>query len=221
MIATAPIRVWDIPTRLFHWLLVMLIGFSWWSAENGSMDWHRQFGIILLALLLFRLIWGLIGANTARFGSFVRSPARVLAYLRSSAPAARSPGHNPIGGYSVVVILLLIALQIGTGLFAVDTDGLESGHLSFLVSFGQGRIAAGIHHLSFTLLQILAGLHIVAVLFYLIVRKRNLIRPMITGSDRQLETALGALAPASFLRSILAAAVAAGIAWLTSRGFFL
>ncbi len=221
MKAAPPVRVWDIPTRLFHWLLVLLLGSSWWSAEQGAMDWHRLFGTILLGLLLFRLIWGFFGSNTARFASFVRSPAKVLAYLRSSGPGTRTPGHNPLGALSVLAMLLLLTVQIGTGLFAVDIDGLESGHLSFLVSFDLGRTAAGIHHLSFTLLQIVVSVHVAAVLFYLIVRKRNLIRPMVTGSDSQLDTAHGALASASPLRLIVSALVAAGLAWLTSKGFFL
>jgi cytochrome b len=176
------IKVWDGPTRLVHWLLIVLLGFSWWSAETDHMDWHRQSGSVLLGLLVFRLIWGFIGGSTARFSSFVRSPSAVMAYLRTSPAARRATGHNPLGAYSVVVILLLLAVQIGTGLFAVDIDGLESGPLSYLVSFDAGRAAAEIHELSFRLLQVAAVLHVAAILFYLFVRKRNLIGPMVTGT---------------------------------------
>jgi len=217
---TAPVRVWDIPTRLFHWLVVALVGFSWGAAEYGKMDLHRLSGSILLGLVAFRLIWGLIGSNTARFGSFLRSPAQVIAYLRGTSGVPARLGHNPVGGYSVLAMLLLLMLQIGTGLFSVDIDGLESGPLSYLVSFDQGRTAAKIHGLSFTVLQIIVVIHVLAVLFYLVVRKRNLLTPMITGADRQIESPAGSLVPASWGRLILAAAIAAILAWLTSKGFF-
>ena len=214
-------RVWDVPTRLFHWLLLALLGFSWWSAEMREMDWHRMSGTIVLGLVAFRLIWGFIGGNTARFASFVRSPGAVIAYLRSDSGGPRTAGHNPIGGYSVVVILLLLAVQLGTGLFAVDVDGIESGQLSFLVSFDQGRTAAEIHHLSFTLLQIVAGLHVIAILFYLFVRKRNLIHPMVSGRDSQLDSAVGALVPASLAKFAVAAVLSVAFAWAVWKGFWL
>lgn len=219
--SSTAVRVWDLPTRLFHWSLVILIGFSWWSAEERLMDWHRLSGITVLALVVFRLLWGFIGGSTARFGQFVRSPGRVLAYLRPGGQALRTAGHNPLGGYSVVLMLLLLAAQVTTGLFAVDVDGIESGPLSFLVSFDQGRAASEVHEISFTLLQVVAGIHIFAVLFYLVVKKLNLVRPMVTGSDKALETREGALVPASLLRLVIATAVAAAIAYAVWKGFWL
>jgi cytochrome b len=215
---TSPVRVWDIPTRLFHWLLFALVCFSWGAAEYGKMDLHRLSGSVLLGLVSFRLIWGFIGSNTARFGSFLRSPWQVIAYLRSDNSGAHKPGHNPVGGYSVLAMLLLLLLQIGTGLFSVDIDGLESGPLSYLVSFDQGRTAAEIHGLSFTLLQIVVAIHVLAVLFYLVVRKRNLLRPMVTGSDRQIDNPAGSLVPASLSRLLIAAAMGIGLAWWTAKG---
>lgn len=218
MSLTPPVRVWDIPTRLFHWLLFALIGFSWGAAEYGKMDLHRLSGSVLLGLVAFRLIWGLIGSNTARFGSFLRSPAAVIAYLRSDGSSGHKPGHNPVGGYSVLAMLLLLMLQIGTGLFAVDIDGLESGPLSYLVSFDQGRAAAEFHELSFTVLQIIVVIHVLAVLFYLVVRKRNLVRPMIMGYDRQIDNPAGALVQAGMGRFLIAAAIGIGLAWWTAKG---
>jgi cytochrome b len=218
--ATA-VRVWDFPTRLFHWSLVALIGFSWWSAEERLMDWHRLSGITVLALVVFRLLWGFIGGSTARFSGFVRSPGRVLAYLRPGSNAPRTAGHNPLGGYSVVLMLLLLTMQVTTGLFAVDVDGIESGPLSFLVSFDQGRVASEIHEISFTLLQIIVGLHVLAILFYLVVKKLNLVRPMVTGSDNALETSDGALVPASLVKLIVAAAIAAAFSYAVWKGFWL
>lgn len=214
-----PVRVWDLPTRLFHWSIVVLIGMSWWSAENHAMDWHLTFGLIAFGLILFRLIWGLVGGSTARFASFFRPPGSAISYLRSNAP--RRAGHNPIGGYSVIAMILVMVLQVGTGLFAVDVDGIESGYLSHLVSFDQGRIAAAIHEISFNVLLALIGLHILAILFYLVIRRRNLIGPMITGTDRQIETADGALVSAGPVKFVVAAGLAAGIAWWAGTGFGL
>lgn len=216
---TSPVRVWDLPTRLFHWAIVLLFGMSWWSAENGAMDWHRLFGLLFLGLLLFRLIWGFIGGSTARFSSFLRSPRSVVAYMQSGGPIRA--GHNPLGAYSVIALILMLVVQVTTGLFAVDVDGLESGYLSHLVSFDQGRLAAEIHEISFNALLALIGLHIGAILFYLVFRKRNLVGPMVTGKDRQVETADGALKPAGLVKFIVAAVAAAGIAWWISTGFGL
>lgn len=217
--ATTSIRVWDLPTRLFHWLLAALFGFSWWSAENGAMDWHRLSGSVLLGLIFFRLIWGFAGGSTARFCAFLRSPMRVIAYVRSPASTERRPGHNPIGGYSVVIMLLLFVTQIGTGLFAVNVEGDESGQLSHFVSFGQGRVAAEVHEISFTALQVVLAIHILAALFYLVVRKRNLIGPMFTGVDKQITDACGALRPAKPVRIVIAFVVSAALAWWTAKGF--
>ena len=218
MKAAGAIKVWDGPTRLFHWLIVALLGFSWWSGETGQMDWHRLSGIVLLGLLLFRLIWGFIGGSTARFASFTRSPRSVMTYLRADPAAPRTTGHNPLGAYSVLAMLLLLALQIGSGLFAVDIDGLESGQLSYLVTFHQGRAAAEIHELVFKLLQVAAALHVAAILFYLFVRKRNLIGPMVTGTEPEPDASQSALVSAPLTRLALAAGVAAALAWWAAQG---
>lgn len=214
-----PIRVWDAPTRLFHWLLVALLGFSWWSAEQGAMDWHRLSGSVLLGLVAFRVVWGFAGGSTARFGSFLLSPLKLLDYLRDEPRGLRVPGHNPFGGYSVALMLALLAVQIATGLFAVDVDGIESGQLSHLVSFDGGRAAANVHELSFTLLQVIVAVHVLAVLFYLVVRKRNLVTPMVTGTDGQIDDARAALVPASPTRFVIAAALGAGLGWWSALGF--
>lgn len=217
---TAGTRVWDFPTRLFHWLLVALVGFSWGSAENGAMDWHYLSGLTLLGLLAFRLCWGLFGGSTARFAGFVRSPRAVLAYLKGQGGAPEI-GHNPLGGYSTILMLLLLAAQVTGGLFATDIDGLESGPLSYLVTFEQGRIAAELHEAMFNLLLIVIGLHVLAILFYLLVRKRNLVRPMVTGRDAAADPAAAPLRPASASAFVAACAVAVALAWAASKGFWL
>jgi len=220
---TAPaaprIAVWDAPTRLFHWLLVGLIGFSWWSARAHEMDWHRLSGISVLGLLVFRLIWGFVGGSTARFARFVRSPIAVLAYLGRSPAAAVRKGHNPLGGYSVMTMLLLLVTQVGTGLFTTDTDGLESGPLSYLVDFDQSRVAAKIHKLSFDGIEILVALHVLAILFYLVLRRRNLVWPMVIGSEPPAEHSdHDEPVRERPVRFVLVALVAAALAWWVGNG---
>ncbi len=166
----------------------------------------------------FRLIWGLVGGSTARFASFVRPPERVVEYMRG-AEHSRRAGHNPVGGYSVLAMLLLLALQVASGLFATDVDGLASGPLSYMVSFDQGRGAAALHELSFNVLLAVIGLHVVAILFYLFVRRRNLVRPMITGAGEGGEGEGGALVPARPIVLVAAIALSGALAWWTSTGF--
>lgn len=175
--------VWDFPIRIFHWSLVALLAFSWWSAENHQMDWHRLSGQAVLFLLLFRLLWGAIGSDTARFRHFIKGPRAIWTYVRSRGEygPASDVGHNPLGGWSVVAMLLALGAQVVTGLFAVDVDGIESGPLSYLVDFDQGRLASAVHDISFNILIALILLHIVAIIFHLIVRRQNLVGAMVTG----------------------------------------
>jgi cytochrome b len=211
------VKVWDLPTRLFHWTIVLLVGFSWWSAETGHMDWHYRSGLTALILLVFRLLWGVVGSSTARFGNFLRAPSTVIAYLRRPKDSAHAPGHNPLGGYSVIAMLLALIVQVGTGLFSVDIDGLESGPLSYLVSFDQGRVAARVHHLSFTVIQVLVVLHVLAIAYYRI-RGRRLIMPMITGRDPQIFADAGEIRSGGTIRAVIALVVALAIGWWVSAG---
>ncbi|HSB97882.1 MAG TPA: cytochrome b/b6 domain-containing protein [Spongiibacteraceae bacterium] len=208
--------MWDLPTRLFHWALVALIAGAWWSAEQRLLEWHRYCGYGLLTLLLFRLAWGLFGSTTAQFNYFLRGPVRVLAYCRRELWArekqSQQPGHNPLGGWSVLAMLALALLQILLGLFAVDIDGIESGPLAYLISFDGGRLAAQTHHLVFKVLLSFIGLHIAAIAFYRIHKKENLVSAMISGSEtnRDREPLAVHFAPlwrAAALFSLSAAAV--------------
>jgi len=212
-------RVWDLPIRIFHWLIVGLVVFSWASAEWHNMTAHLYSGLVALALLTFRIVWGLIGSNTARFASFVRSPAQVLAYVRGS--AQKAAGHNPLGGYSVVALLGLLALQVGTGLFATDTDAEVSGPLSHLVSYSISHGLAEVHEAAFNLLLAVIALHLAAIVFYRVVKRRNLIKPMITGNDPELTGHDGELVPAGVARFLLATAIAAGVTWAVAQGLFI
>ena len=178
--ATVEVAVWDVPTRLFHWALVTLIGFSWWSAENDELELHLYSGYAILTLLLFRILWGLFGSSTARFGNFLRGPAAVLAYLRDT-KGWRAIGHTPIGALSVVALLGLIALQVATGLFNSDDDGLNEGPLAPLVSGDFSEAAHEVHELVFNVLLAMIALHIAAILFYRLVLGKKLLGAMISG----------------------------------------
>lgn len=180
------VRTWDAPVRLFHWLLVALMAFSWWSGEEHYMEWHRFSGYGILALLVFRIYWGFAGTRTARFGQFVRPPRTVLAYARSlgKRTASEAEGHNPLGGWSVVLMLSTLAVMVLAGLFAVDVDGFESGPLADYVTFEQGRTAAELHELVFNLILALITLHVAAIVFYLVWKRQNLVGAMIHGSRK-------------------------------------
>lgn len=210
-------KVWDLPTRLFHWSIALLLGAAWYTAENGLMNWHYRAGIGILALLSFRILWGLFGSRTAQFRGFIRSPAAVASYVRSPSPASPRAGHNPLGAYSVVAMLAALVVQVSTGVFAVDIDGIESGPLSYLLSFDDGRLAANVHGASFVAIQTLVVLHVLALVAYRLAGRR-LIVPMITGRDVQItdpgETNTGGGA----IRALLALTAASGFAWWVSAG---
>ena len=218
MAGSSRILVWDGALRLFHWSTVLLVAAMWWSAENHMMDWHRRMGMILVGLVTFRLAWGLLGPRTARFTSWQLGPGAMLGYLKSLKRGVHKPsfGPNPIGTLSVIAMLAALCVQLGTGLFAVDVDGLESGPLSTLVSFEAGRQAAEIHEISFNILVALIGLHVAAVAVYLIFFKDNLVRPMVTGRRASADFEAGeTLADnrLSWLRLAIAVAVAFAAMW--------
>jgi cytochrome b len=207
------VRIWDLPTRLFHAAIVLLVPALWWTQHMGRLDLHILLGEAMLGLVLFRLIWGLIGSSTARFAGFVRGPVIVIRHMRGRTAAAF--GHNPVGGWSVVAMLALLCVQVGLGLFVTDEDGLHSGPLSHLIDYDSARILAHRHETIFYILLGLIGLHVAAILYYLIVKRDNLVTPILTG--RRAAPASGqAMIGAPLWRFVLAAALAAGLAWIVS-----
>jgi cytochrome b len=177
------LRVWDLPTRLFHWLLVLLvIGLVVTSQVGGNwMVWHMRMGYAVLALVLFRIVWGVVGGHWSRFVNFLYGPSQVLAYLRDRAPLAHRIGHNPLGALSVFALLGLLLLQASTGLFA-DDEIAFAGPLTKFVSGAWVSNFTWWHKVvgKWGLLA-LVSLHVLAVLFYLLVKKENLVRPMVSG----------------------------------------
>jgi cytochrome b len=214
--AVEPVRVWDVPTRLVHWLLVLLLPFSWWTAETGRLEWHRWSGYTLLGLVIFRICWGCFGSSTARFAGFLRGPGTVIGYLRGRWNV--TAGHNPLGALSVLALLGLVLLQITLGLFAVDVDGLESGPLSLYVSFEAGRAAAKWHDLVFQVLMYLVVLHVLAVLYYVIFRRQNLVGAMFSGK-RRYESAVAPVQRAPWWRLIIGVAISVSLTWAVTRAF--
>ena len=170
-------RVWDLPVRLVHWLLVALIAFSWWSVHNHHTDWHIWSGCAILTLLVFRILWGFVGSSTARFPTFVRGPRAIAAYWRGTWVGI---GHNPLGALSVLALLAAVAVQVGLGLVAQDEDGIYMGPLAQLVSSDTSDKARDIHELWFNVILGLIVLHLLAILYYRW-RGRKLTLPMITG----------------------------------------
>lgn len=177
-------RVWDLPVRLCHWLMVLLVAAAWWTAENDLMYRHRQVGYLLAGVLLFRMYWGVAGSSNARFSSFLHSPRSMLKHLRQlfrGAPGPAPAGHNPLGGVSALSLLLVLTGQVVLGLFAVDVDGLEAGPLAYYLSFDAGRNAAELHETLFDILLFLLVLHVSAILIYRVVAGQRLLARMVHG----------------------------------------
>ncbi|MEX0960157.1 MAG: cytochrome b/b6 domain-containing protein [Burkholderiales bacterium] len=179
------LQVWDLPVRLFHWLLVALVVSQIVSVGGLAMEYHALGGYAILTLIVFRIAWGLFGSTHARFSNFLCGPAAVLRYLRSLAKPGHAPhpGHNPLGGWSVMLMLASLLTQAISGLFA-DDDILMRGPLAKHVSGDTVSLMTRIHDTNAIVLFVLIGIHIAAVLFYLVFKRENLIGPMFTGYKR-------------------------------------
>ena len=195
--------------------MALLFGLSWWTGKTGRLEWHRWSGYVLLGVLVFRICWGFFGSSTARFSQFVRGPRAIVEYVRGR--WALAPGHNPLGALSVLTLLALLLAQVVLGLFAVDVDGIESGPLSSHVSFETGRVCARWHHSIFTALQVFVALHVLAVLYYMLVRRENLVDAMIGGQRAYESQPAEDVQFASWARFVIAVVIAGAIAWLVTR----
>jgi cytochrome b len=183
------VKVWDLPVRLAHWLLLGLVGFSWWSGEQGGdqMVWHSWSGYAILTLVVFRIGWGFIGSDSARFASFVRGPRASFAYLRSV--LKRQPkaylGHNPLGGWMIMALLLVLLVQVVTGLLGNDDSDYEAP-LAHWISHDTSSLVSALHGYSFDLLLILLGLHVAAVLTHVVLQRDDMLKAMFTGVKTSL-----------------------------------
>ena len=207
-------RVWDAPTRLFHWAVVLLIATSYLSIRFDRIDLHLLSGYALLSLLLFRLAWGFVGSETSRFAQFLRSPAAAVRHLKEFGRREDDDqvGHNAAGGWMVLVLLGDIAVQVVLVLFSND-DIVTQGPLARFVGKPTSDTLTDLHAKNFTVLLVLMGLHVLAVIAYAVVRRQNLVRPMITGRKR-LPGATRQPRMASPLLAVMVFALSACLVWV-------
>lgn len=216
-------RIWDLPTRLFHWALLLCMAGLLVTGKTGDMNWHSRLGYAALTLLLFRLVWGFAGGYWSRFARFFPTPGRILRYLKGQARPEDKAGHNPLGACSVFALLALVAAQAVTGLFSYDEIAF-SGPLSGLVSDRTVSLLTSYHRSWGQYLLIgFVSLHVLSIIVYTAL-KHHLFWPMIVG-DKPLETELpaardtaGARLLALALLLIMAAAVYALVAWGNAQG---
>jgi len=210
------IRLWDLPTRLFHWLLVLSVAAAIISGQIGGnfIDWHARIGLFIVGLVVFRLVWGVAGSTYARFAHFFPTPTKVKAYLNGD---WKGVGHNPLGAFSVFGLLGLLAFQVTSGLFAND-DIAFVGPLADLIGKDLSNRLTGLHHLAANFIYLLIALHVAAIVFYVRIKKDNLVKPMLTGwKDVEAgESAKGGGVIALLLALVLAGGAVYGAsgAWL-------
>lgn len=217
--SAARTRVWDLPTRVFHWALAAAVMGQLATGFGGIMEWHFRVGYAVLSLLLFRVVWGFIGGRWSRFAAFAYSPGSIMDYLRGRAHPDHLIGHTPLGALSVFALLAILALQVATGLVA-DDEIMASGPLTRFVSGATVSLATAWHTTFGKWIAIaLVSLHVLAVLYYVAVKRHRLVRPMISGDK---PVADGSAAPSRddaasrLLALVVFAACAAFAAWIAS-----
>jgi cytochrome b len=171
--------LWDLPTRVFHWLLVICIALSWWTGEEALFERHAWVGYTVLVLVVFRLVWGFAGSRHSRFSDFLVGPKSILRYLRGE--GSGSPGHNPLGGWSVVVMLVLVLVQAVSGLFNSD-DVLFNGPLYYGAGVAFRDAMGVVHEWAFDVLVVFIALHVAAVLWHQFGRRERILQAMWRGS---------------------------------------
>lgn len=211
---SARTRIWDLPTRLFHWLLAALVIFSFTTGKLGGdwLTWHFRSGYAIASLLLFRLLWGLAGSRYALFASFLPSPSRIFRTLRS--PKSRtvpvSAGHSEIGTLSVYALLIVLALQVSTGVFTNDGSFTEGPWVKFISEALSNRLSS-IHYYNHWVIAGLTALHVAAIAYYLLARKEDLLTPMLTGDKLGVDAPAAEDGTSIRARAAVFAALAGGI----------
>lgn len=216
------VRVWDLPTRVFHWsLLICVVGLVITGYRGGAaMDWHARLGYAVLTLLLFRVIWGLIGGRWSRFAAFIYSPRSVINYLQGKAHPDHLIGHNPLGSGSVFAMLFFLLAQVGSGLVGDDEISF-TGPLNKFVATSKGLAATWYHkNVGQWILAALVVLHILAILYYLKKKKENLVRPMVVGDKQVDHPAISSRddVGSRLLALVVFAACGGAVAWLVKLG---
>jgi len=214
--------VWDLPTRVFHWLFVLTICAQYTTAKLGTtwMPWHFRLGFFMIGLLTFRIIWGFVGPKHARFSSFLKGPGTVLAYLKQVhkvKDALHSVGHNPLGALMVIAMLALVAAQVTTGLFSTD-DIAFTGPYYPTVSNDLAERITGWHHMIFNFIIAAAVLHIAAIAFYTFVKRQRLVPAMVHGHKPAEHVPAQESIPHSYLgRALIVILIAVGAVYLVQR----
>ena len=214
---TRNVRVWDLPTRLFHWLLAVLVVAAYITAHIGGslIEWHGRVGIAITGLLVFRLVWGVIGSTYARFADFVPGPAHLWAHLRGHWSGL---GHNPLGALSVLALLGVMLYQAVTGLFSNDEIAF-SGPLRDLVSSATSDQLSGLHRQNYWVIIVFVALHVGAVMFYALVKKDDLVKPMITGVKEVADPAHEPARGGGTVAFIVALALTAAVLYFATGSF--
>ena len=214
---TRNVRVWDLPTRLFHWLLAVLVVAAYVTAQIGGslIEWHGRVGIAITGLLVFRLVWGVIGSTYARFADFVPGPAHLWAHLRGHWSGL---GHNPLGALSVLALLGVMLYQAVTGLFSNDEIAF-SGPLRDLVSSATSDQLSGLHRQNYWVIIVFVALHVGAVMFYALVKKDDLVKPMITGVKEVADPAHELARGGGTVAFIVALALTAAVLYFATGSF--
>jgi cytochrome b len=205
------VKVWDFPTRLFHWAMVSLLASLWWTADIGEMQWHQVLAYVLMVLIVFRIVWGFVGSETSQFRQFFVSPKKVIDYTLTE-PKPRSLGHNPLGGYMVVALLSLLLVQLTTGLFATDEIFTE-GPLIYLVSADTASWLTWLHKTNFNIILAFAAIHVLAVIVH-VIKGDNILKAMFSGYKQVNEPVVPPRLRPIWLAFILGVAIFTLIWWL-------
>jgi cytochrome b len=208
--------VWDLPVRLFHWLLVLSMIASYVTAKIGfeTMPAHRYLGYWTIVLIVFRILWGFVGPKHARFSSFLRGPTGIWRYAKAlgAGTMIETAGHNPLGGLSVILLLALVAFQAATGLFATD-DVVWTGPYYGAVSDAWASRLTSWHHMNFNFILAAVALHLMAITFYFLAKKQNLVGAMLHGKKYVSEN--DAITKSEVVRAIIVLVIATGlVCWL-------
>lgn len=211
------VSVWDPLLRLTHWSFPLLIPAMWWTAQNDRWALHQRLGLVLLGLLVFRILWGFLGPETARFSSFIKGPRAVLAYLRHGAgKGGAAIGHSPLGGWSTIVLLGAMLFQVSLGLFAGDPFDDATGPLNALVGVALADTITEVHENFVWVIGALVALHLAAITFYA-VRGDDLLSPMVSGSRPPMDGVAG-IGSVPWASGLLACGLAAGLALWIAKG---
>jgi cytochrome b len=220
---TERIKVWDLPLRVFHWVLVAAVSGAFITGElgGGLTDWHGRLGTLVLGLLIFRVIWGFAGSRYSRFSSFFPTPAKLRAYLKGE---LHETGHTPLGAIAVITLLVLLAGLVTTGLFANDDIAFQ-GPLFNLIDKDLSDRLSGWHAQIFNLLAVMVVLHLIAIAFYFFIKKNNLVAPMLTGDKKAKDYIHQAVddhvVNVSLTRFLIVASISAGLTWAIHDGLQL